>query len=156
VEQFSIARQVLVPSYCFYADDLMIYCKSSTSTLEALKELFTKYASCSSQIINTRKSSIHACGISSRKLNNMVQLLDFFFLCLPFNYQGGPVFKGKPKTFYFQFIADKIKIKLSTWMASLLSIAGRVQLVKSVVQSMLIHTMTIYSWPTSFLKEIEK
>jgi len=82
--------------------------------------------------------------------------LIFFFLCLPFNYQGGPVFKGKPKTFYFQFIADKIKIKLSTWMASLLSIAGRVQLVKSVVQSMLIHTMTIYSWPTSFLKEIEK
>jgi len=28
--------------------------------------------------------------------------------------------------------------------------------VKSVVQSMLIHTMNVYSWPVSLLKEIER
>jgi len=49
---------------------------------------------------------------------------------------------------------DKIKTKLATWKASLLSIAGRVQLIKSVVQSMLIHIIIVYDWPVSQLKEI--
>jgi len=86
----------------------------------------------------------------------MVQLLGFSVGSLPFNYLGAPVFKAKPKTSHFHSIADKIKIKLATWKASLLSIAGRVQLVKYVVQSMLIHTMSVYSWPTSLLREIDK
>jgi hypothetical protein len=34
--------------------------------------------------------------------------------------------------------------------------AGRVQLVQSVIQSMLIYSITIYSWPTGLLKEVEK
>jgi hypothetical protein len=34
--------------------------------------------------------------------------------------------------------------------------AERVQLVRAVVQSMLIYSITLYSWPTSLIKEIEK
>lgn len=33
-------------------------------------------------------------------------------------------FKSKPKPIYFQFIVDRIKIKLAAWKASLLSISG--------------------------------
>ena len=54
-----------------------------------------------------------------------------------------------------QPIADKIKSKLGAWKASLLSIAGRVILVKSVIQGMMMHTISLYSWPTSLLKEVE-
>jgi hypothetical protein len=52
-------------------------------------------------------------------------------------------------------IADKIKAKLSAWKAFLLFVAGRVQLVKSVIHSMLIYNISIYSWPVSILKSIE-
>ncbi|PNX70395.1 hypothetical protein L195_g057350, partial [Trifolium pratense] len=75
---------------------------------------------------------------------------------LPFQYLGVPVFKSKPKDFHLQPLADKVKSKLSSWKASLLSIAGRVQLVKSVVQGMLIHCISIYNWPASIIKDIEK
>jgi hypothetical protein len=56
----------------------------------------------------------------------IVQHLGFKVGSLPFNYLGVPIFKGKPKACYLQPIADKIKNKLSSWKASLLSIAGRV------------------------------
>jgi hypothetical protein len=69
---------------------------------------------------------------------------------------GVPIFKGKPRVIHLQPIADRVKLKLSAWKASLLSIAGRVQLVRSVVQSMLIYSISIYSWPESLLKDIEK
>lgn len=141
---------------CFYADDIMVYCKGKMSGLEALKNLFTRYASCSGQIMNIRKSSIHAGGISRQRLNQIVNMLGFTLGSLPFNYLGAPIFKGKPKRVHFQHIADKVKLKLATWKASLLSIASRVQLVKDVIQSMLLHTMSIYSWPVSLIRDIEK
>ncbi|GAU19469.1 hypothetical protein TSUD_77130 [Trifolium subterraneum] len=34
--------------------------------------------------------------------------------------------------------------------------AGRLQLVRAVIQSMLIYSITLYSWPTSLIKELEK
>lgn len=45
---------------------------------------------------------------------------------------------------------------MSAWKASLLSIAGRVQLVKSIIQSMLIHTLSVYDWPMPLIKDLEK
>jgi hypothetical protein len=78
-----------------------------------------------------------------------MQLLQIFF------FFPNTIFKGKPKKIHFQPIADKIKLKLSAWKASLLSMAGRVQLVKSVIQGMLIHTISIYAWPVSLPKDLE-
>jgi len=73
---------------------------------------------------------------------------------LPFIYLGVPIFKGKPKIAYFQPLVHRIKLKFSAWEASLISIAGRVQLVKSVIQSMLLHCISIYSFLVKLIKEI--
>ena len=69
---------------------------------------------------------------------------------------GVPIFKGKPKALYFQPIADKIKSKLSAWKASLLSMAGRLQLTKSMVHGMIIRSISVHSWPRTLLKDIER
>jgi len=75
---------------------------------------------------------------------------------LPFNYLGVPIFKGKPKSIHFQPTTDKIKLKLGAWKASLLSIPGRVQLVKLVIQGMIIHSITVYAWPIALLRDLER
>lgn len=64
---------------------------------------------------------------------------------MSFTYLGVPVFMGRPKTAYILPVADKVKSKLATWKDNLLYIAGRVQLVKYVVQSMLMYCMRVYS-----------
>jgi hypothetical protein len=84
-----------------------------------------------------------------------MNLLNFNLGSLPFTYLGVPIFKGKPKSIWLQPITDKIHSKQSAWKASLLTMAGRVQLVRAVIQSMLT-SITLYSWPTSLLKELEK
>ncbi|KAK2445365.1 hypothetical protein QL285_016305 [Trifolium repens] len=149
-------RNFNVPSHCFYADDLMIYCKGNLAGLHALKDLFSANALESGQVINTSKSTIYPGSIPPRRLDLIVQVLNFNIGTLPFSYLGVPIFKGKPKACHFQPLADRIKLKLASWKASLLSIAGRVQLVRSVIQSMLTYSISLYSWPVSLLKDIEK
>jgi len=69
---------------------------------------------------------------------------------------GVPIFRGKLKVIHLQPVADKIVMKLSAWKASLLSMAIRVQLVRFVIQSMLTYSISLYSWPVSLIKELEK
>jgi hypothetical protein len=155
VDLIKASRNTFVPSHCLYADDIMVFCRGKISCVQALKSLFADYAICSGQVINASKSTLFYGGISQVILANIVNLIGFNLGTLPFNYLGVPIFKGKPKARYFIPFADKLKSKLSAWKASLLSIAGRVQLVKSVIQSMLVYSMSIYSWPASIIKTIE-
>jgi ribonuclease HI len=149
-------RNFSVLSHCFYADDLMIYCKGNLAGLHALTDLFAAYALESGQVISTSKSTIYSGSISPRRLDLIVQVLNFNIGSLPFSYLGVPIFKGKPKACRFQPIADRVKLKLASWKASLLSITGRIQLVRSVIHSMLTYSISLYSWPVSLLKELEK
>jgi len=147
-------RAIQVPSHSLYAD-IMIFCKGKLSSVQALMELFNSYAMASGQHINPSKSTVYYGSISATRIDLITDMIGFNKGSLPFNYLGVPIFKGKPKRSHLQGIADNIKSKFCAWKSSLLSIAGRVLLVKSVIQGMLIHSLSIYSWPTALLKEIE-
>jgi len=155
LKQMKGSRHCLIPSHILYADDIMIFCKGNKSCIDALIDLFTKYGQESGQVVSNAKSTVYSSAISDDKLHQLIDIIGFNTGSIPFNYLGVPIFKGKPRAKFLQPIVDKIKTKLSTWKASLLSIDGRVQLIKLVAQSMLIHTITVYDWPTSLLKEVE-
>jgi hypothetical protein len=148
-------RNVAIPSHILYTDDVMLFCKGTSANIEILSSFFAKYAQISGQHINPQKSTIFAGSISQARIINIASSLGFCIGSLPFLYLGVPIFKGKPKAIYFQPLMDKVKLKLASWKASLLSYAGKIQLVKSVIQSMLIYSITTYSWPVSLIKEVE-
>ena len=143
-------------SHILYVDDIMLFGKGTSSNIQNLTDLFTKYAQISCQFVNPQKSSILSGSISPQKLSQISLLIGFSIGTLPFTYLGVPIFKGKAKTAYVQPIIDKVKLKLSAWKSSLLSLAGKVQLVKSVIHSMLIHCITNYSWPVLLIKDLER
>jgi len=79
-------------------------------------------------------------------------LLGFNVGTVPFIYLGCPIFQGKSKVAHFQMIADRIKTKLATWKGSLLSVMGRVQLVKSIIHGMLVYSFHVYMWSRRLLR----
>jgi len=95
-----------------------------------LIKLFTRYAQEFGLVVNTSKSTIFSGSISYARMESIVNLIGFNVGTLPFTYLGVPIFKGKPKVSHLQPIAEQVKAKMSAWKASLLSIAGRIQLVK--------------------------
>jgi hypothetical protein len=149
-------RNVSVPSHTFYANDLMVFCNGKLNNLTNLKELFIRYVMASGQIVNTSKSTFYSGAITHNRQLQIANLLNFNQGSLPFRYLGVPIFKGKTKVIHLQPVTDKIKSKLSAWKVALLSMAGRIQLVRSVIQSMLIYSISIYSWPASLIKNLEK
>ncbi|GAU23976.1 hypothetical protein TSUD_327770 [Trifolium subterraneum] len=118
-------RNVTIPSHILYADDVMLFCKGTSSNIEVLSCFFARYAQISGQHINPQKSTIFAGSISQIRLTSIANSLGFCIGTLPFMYLGVPIFKGKPKALYFQPLVDKVKLKMASWKASLLTYAGR-------------------------------
>jgi hypothetical protein len=126
------SRNYNVPSHVLYADDIMLFCKGSASNIQALSSLFVRYGQSSGQFVNPQKSSIFAGSIPHSRLAIIANSLGFQIGTLPFTYLGVPIFKGKPKKCHLQPLADKVKLKLASWKASLLTLAGRVELLKAL------------------------
>lgn len=145
-----------MPSHFFYVDDLMVYSNDSHSNIYAMNMIFIRYALFSGQMVNVSKSTIYAGSISNDKLHRLVSLAGFNNIFLPFWYLRILIVKGKPKVRHLQPIADKNKSKLASWKALFLSFAGRTQLVKRVVQSMLTHSISLYCWHVSLLRDLQR
>lgn len=107
--------------------------------------LFFRYGSASGQFINPSKSTFYSGAISHRRQSVISEALGFSIVKFPFVYLGTPIFKGKLIIIHLQPIADKVKSKLSAWKASLLSIAGRVELVKSCVFGKMLYSLMTYA-----------
>lgn len=117
--------------------------------------LFEDYGLMSGQKLSLGKSTFYAGSISQSKVLKTSRQLGFSIGSLPFTYLGVPIFKGKPRVAHLQPIADRIKAKLAAWKGYLLSIMGRLQLVKSIIHGMLAYNFHVYCWPIKLLKSID-
>ncbi|XP_019451876.1 PREDICTED: uncharacterized protein LOC109353976 [Lupinus angustifolius] len=150
-----VGPRIATPSHVLYADDIMVFCRGIKRELLAIKDLFHEYGKISSQCLNLTKCKFFSTQANARKIGKLTTWLGFGAGSLPFNYLGVPVFKGIPQVIHMQPIADGIVIKLAKWKGFCLSIIGRVELVKSIIHSMLNYSFQVYSWPDNLLKRLD-
>lgn len=117
--------------------------------------LFKSYGETSGQYLSYDKCRFYAFNFSSARIASVSNTLGFVARDFPFNYLGVPLFRGKPKKRHLQPIADRILNKLTSWKGSLLSIMGRVQLVKSIIHGIALYSFQVCSWPISLLKKLD-
>lgn len=60
----------------------------------------------------------------------------------PFVYLGAPLYKGRCKVVYFERLFQIVSNKLEGWKAKFLSFAGKITLMKAVLASIPIHTLS--------------
>ena len=74
---------------------------------------------------------------------------------VPFTYLGLPIGSNMNLVANWQIMIDRFRGKLSTWKANMLSIGGRLTLIKAVLGSLGIYYMSIFKCPESVLKSLE-
>ncbi|XP_039690616.1 uncharacterized protein [Medicago truncatula] len=125
------------------------------SNIRELLSIFHRYSAVSGQIINNAKSHFFTGAMNGSRTHMIATMLGFSLGAVPFQYLGCPIFQGKPKVTHFRIITDRIKSKLATWKGRILSIMGRVQLVKSVIYGMLLYSFHVYLWPKRLLRLLD-
>lgn len=63
---------------------------------------------------------------------------------------------GKNKAEVFNLLINKVKAKIRSGQASLLSLVGRITLIKSVVSAILVYNMPVVRFPRKNSKKVDK
>ncbi|GKB86836.1 RNA-directed DNA polymerase, eukaryota, reverse transcriptase zinc-binding domain protein [Tanacetum coccineum] len=86
--------------------------------------------------INILKSNIYGIGVNAEEVYNMASNAGCTVGNIPFNYLGLPIGSNMKSTASWKVLVDRFRSRLSTWKANLLSIRGRLTLIKSVLGSL--------------------
>jgi hypothetical protein len=72
-----------------------------------------------------------------------------------FKYLGVLIFKSKPNSSHWSPLLDKIKARIQAWGATWLNLAGKLVLIKSVLNNILIFQSSILLAPNGIITKLE-
>ncbi|XP_042484804.1 uncharacterized protein LOC122065079 [Macadamia integrifolia] len=149
-------RGAKTPGHILFADDIFIFTNASQRYVHNLKNFLTKYQEFSGQCINLDKSKLFLGKINSARRQNISNILGIRSCSFPTKYLVVEIFKGRLKKTALMPVMDSVKKRLAGWKGKLLSMAGRTELVRSVISSIPTHNFAVYWWPSSLLATMER
>ncbi|XP_042492875.1 uncharacterized protein LOC122072579 [Macadamia integrifolia] len=149
-------RNVYTPSHLLYVDDLLIFMGVDLRGIQSIKNFLDLYQALSGQLINLEKRKIFLNAILADRKHGIKEILKFSSCDFPTRYLGVDIFKGHIKKERILPLVDKFKARLAGWKGRLLSLVGRVELVKIVISNLPLHKFSIYLWPGSSIAQMER
>ncbi|GJS43575.1 hypothetical protein Tco_0516159 [Tanacetum coccineum] len=133
-------------SHMFYADDAVFIGEWSESNITSLIHVLDCFHKVSGLKINMCKSKIMGIEVDNGKVSRAATKFGCLVLKAPFLYLGSYVGGDMNKIQSWKDIIDRIRRRLSRWKMKMLSIGGRLMLIKSVLGSMAIfHNVNVLS-----------
>lgn len=119
---------------CF-ADDILVFTDGSANSLKGVLEVMKQFADISGLCINVAKSSIFATGQSITPLMSEATSTVITVGTLLVRYLGMPLTTKALTRPDYEPLIDKVRGRMLSWKNKYLSYAGRLQLIKSVIAS---------------------
>ncbi|XP_075074502.1 uncharacterized protein LOC142162093 [Nicotiana tabacum] len=116
-----------------FADDLLLFCMGDVISAKLLYACFDSFSKASGLIAKQGKSFIYFGGVAPNILQEILQTLGLQAGTLPFRYLRLSLSSKRLSIGQCQPLLDKMTGRISIWIAKLLSYAGRLQLIKSVL-----------------------
>lgn len=144
-------------SHMFFADDLIMFTEASEDQLNVVMNVLEDFCVCSGEKVNINKSAIFCSRNVSDTLASRLSEISGFNLTSDLGkYLGVPLLHGRAGVICYKYIVEKVQKKLSAWKAKTLSLAGRIELVRSVLLSIPYYTMQATMIPVTVCNSIEQ
>ena len=147
--------QDLQLTHLCFADDLLVFVDGKKSSVEGILQVFKDFAGISGLKISLEKSTLFLAGICEDRDDILAQF-PFEIGTLPVRYLGLPLLIKRMTSSDYSPLIERVKKRISTWTARHLSLAGRLQLIGSVIYNITNFWMSVYRLPKQCLKEIDQ
>ncbi|KAG7569624.1 Endonuclease/exonuclease/phosphatase superfamily [Arabidopsis thaliana x Arabidopsis arenosa] len=140
---------------CF-ADDIMVFSDGKITSMEGILQVFKDFAKASGLSISLEKSTLFLAGVSNLSREVILTRFPFDVGSLPVRYLGLPLLTKRMSLDDCLPLLEKIRARISSWKHRLLSYAGRLQLLSSVIASLTNFWISAFRLPSACVREIEK
>lgn len=145
-----IARNAPPISHLFFADDNVLFFKSSQEEVDVVKGIIATYKGALGQKANMDKSKLFASrNLDVDTKNDRGRQLGARTVEGYSKYLGLLTLLGRSKKRVFQVVADKVFQRLKGWKERSLTKAGREVLIKAVIQAIPTYAMSCFLFPHS-------
>ncbi|KAL0292188.1 UNVERIFIED_CONTAM: Retrovirus-related Pol polyprotein from type-2 retrotransposable element R2DM [Sesamum radiatum] len=139
-----------------FADDILIFCAGNLESVRMIKHTLAEFAEMSGLHVNPNKSTIILSKAVRSERRAILDLMGFPEAVLPIKYLGVPLIASRLTVADCQPLIDRFNNRLAGWGHLLLSFAGRLQLIKSVLSSLHMYWSSVFILPKAVIKVIER
>ena len=141
-------------SHLMFADDVMVFFDGTSNSLHGITECLDDFASWSGLHMNNTKTELFTAGLDQSE-SAAIASYGFPSGQFPIRYLGLPLMSRKLKISEYSPLMIKISNRLQSWSAKLLSFAGRLQLLRTVIFGIVTFWISAFILPKGCIKSIE-
>ncbi|GKD42619.1 reverse transcriptase domain, reverse transcriptase zinc-binding domain protein [Tanacetum coccineum] len=153
--KFSLANDGSNISLLQFENDALFFGEWSSINAINLVRMLKCFNDASSLKVNLSKSRIYGVGVPILEVNQVVNTIKCLYDNLTFLYLGLPVGKYMRLGERWSNMTDSFVRRLSSWKAKLLSIGGRLSLVKAVLVSLPLYFLSVFRAANQVLNKLE-
>ena len=146
----------LLVSHLQYADDTIIFCEPVTEQLLNVKRVLRCFQVMSGLKINFQKSSLFGIDVEQQTLQEWADMICCKVESLPVTYLGLPLGARSNSTKIWEPVVAKFEKRLAGWKSNLLSMGGRVTMLKSVLASLPIYFLSLFQISVTIKEILDK
>ncbi|XP_016164591.1 uncharacterized protein LOC107607123 [Arachis ipaensis] len=141
-------------SHLQFAYDTILFCPPEEETIRNYVRLLRCFEVISGLSINFDKSSLIPINCEQLWTYNMCNLLGCKEANLPVRYLGISLGENPRRVSTWKPIINKVEEKLSLWKVKVLNKAGKLVLIKSVLNSLSVYYLSLYKIPKAMAEKI--
>ena len=141
-------------SHLMFADDVMIFFDGGAASLHAISETLDDFAGWSGLNVNRDKSELFLAGLTPQETEETARY-EYPIGTLPIRYLGLPLMHRKLRISEYDPLLNKLAGTFRAWAVKMLSYAGRLHLLSSVINGTVIFWMSAFILPKGCVKKIE-
>jgi len=130
-----------------FADDTLFLCEAKSQNARVLKAILRSFELASGLRVNFSKTKVGGLGLDESMLNVFSTTLNCKHMKIPFVYLGMPIGGNPRSTQFWQPMIEKVSTRLSIWKGKLISMAGRLCLIKSVLSALPLYYLSFFKMP---------
>ena len=154
--QFHPKCKNLSLTHLCFADDLMVFVEGTKESIEGVLSVFDGFAKWSGLSISIEKSTVYMAGIQEEEKRRILVNFPFAEGSLPVRYLGLPLMTQSMRRQDYLPLIERIRSKICSWTSQFLSYAGRLQLLKSMLVSIVNFWACAFRLPSKCIKEVEQ
>ncbi|KAL4366278.1 hypothetical protein GQ457_05G030610 [Hibiscus cannabinus] len=135
-----------------FADDLVIFMKADLVYVKKVKRILRLFEVVSGLQLNLKKTNLFGVNMDGAVVSSWAKAVHCNVGFFPTSYLGFPLGFTINAISIWQPIIEKVCTRLEGWKGKLLSISGRLVLVKSVLSNLPIYYLSLFEIPKSVAK----
>ncbi|CAA7016344.1 unnamed protein product [Microthlaspi erraticum] len=139
-----------------FADDLLVFFDGRAESLQGIFDILKDFQKISGLALSLTKTSLFLDGDNYQVTHDMAARFGIRHGSLPVRYLGLPLLPKKLSLQDCQPLLDRVRSRIGSWTVRPLSFAGRLQLIKSVLNGIINFWASIFPLPKRCMEVVER